>query len=97
MDSGVASRRDGGHDAIAVAVPGMVQAEEFTLEGKTVTWIVGFREGGGTDRLTALGTIDSDTLNVTFSDNNAIDIALTSAPGQGVCATLRIPLTQPRG
>lgn len=25
------------------------------------------------------------------------DIALTSAPGQGVCATLRIPLTQTRG
>lgn len=38
--------------SIAIAVPAMVQAEEFTLEGKTVTWIVGFREGGGTDRLT---------------------------------------------
>ena len=36
----------------AVAMPGLVQAEDFTLEGKTVTWIVGFREGGGTDRLT---------------------------------------------
>ncbi len=38
--------------AVAVAMPGVAQAEEFTLEGKTVTWIVGFREGGGTDRLT---------------------------------------------
>lgn len=29
-------------------------AQAFTLEGKTVTWIVGFKEGGGTDRLTRL-------------------------------------------
>lgn len=29
-------------------------ANDFTLEGKTVTWIVGFKEGGGTDRLTRL-------------------------------------------
>lgn len=38
--------------AIAFAMPGIAPAEEFTLEGETVTWIVGFREGGGTDRLT---------------------------------------------
>ena len=37
---------------VAVTIPGLVQAQDFTLEGKTVTWIVGFREGGGTDRLT---------------------------------------------
>ncbi|MXY34845.1 MAG: hypothetical protein F4Y60_12325 [Boseongicola sp. SB0664_bin_43] len=37
---------------VAVALSGAVQASDFTLEGKTVTWIVGFSEGGGTDRLT---------------------------------------------
>lgn len=42
----------GAATAVAVAIPGVVQAEDFSLEGKTVTWIVGFREGGGTDRLT---------------------------------------------
>ena len=36
----------------AVATQGVSEASEFTLEGKTVTWIVGFSEGGGTDRLT---------------------------------------------
>lgn len=30
------------------------QANDFTLEGETVTWIVGFSEGGGTDRLTRI-------------------------------------------
>lgn len=29
-------------------------AQDFTLEGQTVTWIVPFSEGGGTDRLTRL-------------------------------------------
>ena len=38
--------------ATAVAVSGFTPAMAFTLEGKTVTWIVGFSEGGGTDRLT---------------------------------------------
>jgi len=38
--------------AATVALPGTVRAEDFILEGKTVAWIVGFREGGGTDRLT---------------------------------------------
>lgn len=41
--------------AAALVVVGMstaAQADDFTLEGKTVTWLVGFREGGGTDRLT---------------------------------------------
>lgn len=32
--------------------PSVAAANDFTLEGKTVTWVVGFREGGGTDRLT---------------------------------------------
>jgi len=38
--------------AVVGTVPLVVQANDFTLEGKTVTWIVGFSEGGGTDRLT---------------------------------------------
>jgi len=38
--------------AFAITVPGTVQAQDFTLEGQTVTWIVGFSAGGGTDRLT---------------------------------------------
>ncbi len=38
--------------ALVIAVPSLAQASDFTLKGKTVTWIVGFREGGGTDRLT---------------------------------------------
>ena len=38
--------------AILASLPFSAQA--FTLEGETVTWIVGFREGGGTDRLTRL-------------------------------------------
>ncbi|MCY4260536.1 MAG: tripartite tricarboxylate transporter substrate-binding protein [Rhodobacteraceae bacterium] len=38
--------------AVAGTAPFAVQANDFTLEGKTVTWIVGFSEGGGTDRLT---------------------------------------------
>lgn len=43
----------GAATAVAVAAPAVVHAaDDFTLEGKTVTWIVGFREGGGTDRLT---------------------------------------------
>lgn len=36
----------------AIAVPGFASDDDFTLEGKTVTWLVGFSEGGGTDRLT---------------------------------------------
>ncbi len=40
--------------AAAVLAPLALKAEAFTLEGKTVTWVVGFREGGGTDRLTRL-------------------------------------------
>lgn len=52
MLSGLKKTLMGAAAAVAVAMPGMVQAQDFTLEGKTVTWIVGFREGGGTDRLT---------------------------------------------
>lgn len=42
--------------AIAAAAATMLSptgsiANDFTLEGKTVRWLVGFREGGGTDRL----------------------------------------------
>lgn len=40
-----------GMTAAALMVPAVALAE-FNLEGKTVTWIVGFKEGGGTDRLT---------------------------------------------
>jgi len=39
---------------VVTLLPLSTSAEEFTLEGETVTWIVGFREGGGTDRLTRL-------------------------------------------
>lgn len=43
--------------ALALSVPllpATAFAQSFTLEGKTVTFLVGFREGGGTDRLTRL-------------------------------------------
>ena len=40
--------------AIVAILPLSAFAQNFTLEGKTVTWIVGFREGGGTDRLTRI-------------------------------------------
>lgn len=40
--------------AVAAMLPGASFANDFTLEGQTVTWIVGFREGGGTDRLTRI-------------------------------------------
>lgn len=40
--------------ALTLSVSTAASANEFTLEGKTVTWIVGFSEGGGTDRLTRL-------------------------------------------
>jgi hypothetical protein len=43
-----------GMTAAAMMLPAAAQANGFTLEGKTVTWIVGFKEGGGTDRLTRL-------------------------------------------
>ena len=38
--------------ALLSTVSTFTHAEDFTLEGQTVTWIVGFTEGGGTDRLT---------------------------------------------
>ncbi|MEM7463327.1 MAG: hypothetical protein AAF362_11690 [Pseudomonadota bacterium] len=39
--------------ATVLSLPDAAQAgDDFSLEGKTVTWVVGFREGGGTDRLT---------------------------------------------
>ncbi len=38
--------------AVAVMATPAAAADNFTLAGKTVTWIVGFKEGGGTDRLT---------------------------------------------
>ena len=40
--------------ALALSAPNNALANDFTLEGQTVTWIVGFSEGGGTDRLTRL-------------------------------------------
>lgn len=40
-----------GMAAAAVMAPAAM-ADGFTLEGKTVTFLVGFKEGGGTDRLT---------------------------------------------
>lgn len=40
--------------AATMLTPAMALADDFSLEGKTVTWIVGFKEGGGTDRLTRL-------------------------------------------
>ncbi|MEM8956845.1 MAG: hypothetical protein AAGC86_03425 [Pseudomonadota bacterium] len=44
-----------GMAAAATLFPGAALAsDDFTLDGETVTWIVGFREGGGTDRLTRL-------------------------------------------
>jgi len=38
--------------AVAAILPLPAFAQDFTLKGKTVTWLVGFKEGGGTDRLT---------------------------------------------
>ena len=40
--------------ALVLSAPAVAVADDFTLEGQTVTWIVGFSEGGGTDRLTRL-------------------------------------------
>ncbi|MBO6892623.1 MAG: hypothetical protein JJ866_11835 [Roseibium sp.] len=40
--------------AATMLSPAVAAAEDFSLEGETVTWIVGFKEGGGTDRLTRL-------------------------------------------
>lgn len=41
-----------GMTAATLLFPALSHAGDFSLEGKTVTWIVGFKEGGGTDRLT---------------------------------------------
>ncbi|MEK9571274.1 MAG: hypothetical protein VW124_19800 [Paracoccaceae bacterium] len=41
-----------GAAAVAATLPFSMNVQAFTLEGKTVTWLVGFAEGGGTDRLT---------------------------------------------
>lgn len=62
----------------AVVAPTVSLAEEFTLEGKTVTWIVGFREGGGTDRLTRV-------LQTKMSENlpGNPDVIVLNKPGGG--------------
>lgn len=54
MLDGVKGLLLGAAAAFAIAAPSTALAEDFTLEGETVTWIVGFSEGGGTDRLTRL-------------------------------------------
>jgi len=54
MLSGAKNLLLGAAAAFALTVPSGAFAEDFTLEGETVTWIVGFSEGGGTDRLTRL-------------------------------------------
>lgn len=53
-------------------------AQDFSLEGETVTWIVGFREGGGTDRLTRL-------LAASLSENlpGSPSIVVLNQPGGG--------------
>ncbi|RMA40672.1 Bug family tripartite tricarboxylate transporter substrate binding protein [Rhodophyticola porphyridii] len=43
-----------GMAAAAMLAPTHSIAQDFSLEGETVTWIVPFSEGGGTDRLTRL-------------------------------------------
>jgi len=43
-----------GMAAAAMLAPAPSFAQDFSLEGETVTWIVPFREGGGTDRLTRI-------------------------------------------
>ncbi|MEM7124670.1 MAG: hypothetical protein AAF563_25565 [Pseudomonadota bacterium] len=40
--------------AATMLAPAMTHAQDFSLEGETVTWVVPFREGGGTDRLTRI-------------------------------------------
>ena len=40
--------------AASLIVPTATFAQDFTLDGETVTWVVPFREGGGTDRLTRI-------------------------------------------
>ncbi|MBV7393081.1 hypothetical protein [Mameliella sediminis] len=64
--------------AAAMISPAAAVAEEFTLEGKTVTWVVGFREGGGTDRLTRV-------LAAKLSENlpGNPDIIVLNKPGGG--------------
>ena len=54
MLSGVKKLLVGAAAALALTAPNTALADDFSLEGQTVTWIVGFSEGGGTDRLTRL-------------------------------------------
>jgi tripartite-type tricarboxylate transporter receptor subunit TctC len=54
MLSGLKKLLVGAAAALALSAPNTALANDFTLEGQTVTWIVGFSEGGGTDRLTRL-------------------------------------------
>lgn len=54
MLSGLKKMLTGATVALALSAPNTSLANDFTLEGQTVTWIVGFSEGGGTDRLTRL-------------------------------------------
>lgn len=65
-----------GLTAFATTLPAW--ADSFTLEGKTVTWIVGFREGGGTDRLTRV-------LQSKLSENlpGNPDVIVLNKPGGG--------------
>ena len=64
--------------AAAAMLPVESFAQDFSLEGKTVTWIVGFREGGGTDRLTRV-------LQAKMSENlpGNPDVIVLNKPGGG--------------
>lgn len=64
--------------AAALMAPTAARAQEFTLEGETVTWIVPFREGGGTDRLTR---ILAQSLSEQLSGNP--DVIVLNQPGGG--------------
>lgn len=54
MLSGMKRLAVGAAAVLALTAPQAYAGDDFTLEGQTVTWIVGFSEGGGTDRLTRL-------------------------------------------
>ena len=83
MTDGLKTALIGAVAAIAVAMSGLASAQEFTLEGKIVTWIVGFREGSETDRLTRI-------LQSKMSDNlpgNPNVIVLNRPGGESVTAS----------
>lgn len=67
-----------GLTAAAMLAPVPAFSQDFSLEGETVTWIVPFREGGGTDRLTRL-------LVASLSENlpGKPDIIVLNQPGGG--------------